>query len=201
MTQAPASAAAERNKQPLLQQLALLLPERAQVLEIASGTGQHVAHFAAALPHARWQPTDADPDLLESIRQRCAHPPLGNVLAPLQLDVHHPDWGVPRDHDVVLAINLLHIAPWSATRALLAGAAKVLSPHGPRLVILYGPYLQEGVATAESNLQFDQSLRSRNPEWGLRDLEAVTREAAAQGLRRLLVESMPANNLLVVLAG
>lgn len=201
MPQAPASAAAERNKQPLLQQLSMLLPERATVLEIASGTGQHVAHFAAALPQTRWQPTEADPDLLESIRQRCAHPPLGNVLPPRLLNVHEQDWDVPRDHDAVLALNLLHIAPWSAARALMAGAARVLAPEGPRLLVLYGPYLQTGVVTAESNLQFDHSLRSRNPDWGLRDLAAVTTEAGRHGLRRLLVEPMPANNLLVVFAG
>ena len=201
MTQVPASAAAERNKQALLQQLSMLLPEQASVLEIASGTGQHVAHFAAALPHTRWQPTDADPGLLESILQRCAHPPLANVLPPLPLDVHQSDWGVGHEHDAVLAINLVHIAPWSATEALMAGAAAALSSHGPRLLVLYGPYLQAGVATAASNLDFDASLRSRNAQWGLRDLDVVTREAARHGLRRLLVEQMPANNLLLAFAG
>jgi len=201
VTQVPASAAAERNKQPLLQQLSMLLPEQASVLEIASGTGQHVAHFAAALPHTRWQPTDADPSLFESIRQRCAHPPLTNVLPPLPLDVHQSDWGVGREHDAVVAFNLIHIAPWSATEALMAGAAAALSPQGPRLLVLYGPYLQAGVATAASNLDFDASLRSRNAQWGLRDLQAVTSEAARHGLRRLLVEQMPANNLLLAFAG
>ena len=201
MTQVPASAAAERNKQPLLQQLAQLLPEQALVLEIASGTGQHVAHFAAALPNTQWQPTDADPALLESIRLRCAHPPLANVLAPVPLDVHQADWSLGRNFDAVLALNLIHIAPWSATQALMAGAAASLSPHGPRLLVLYGPYLQAGVPTAASNIEFDASLRSRNPQWGLRDLDAVTQAAASQGLRRLLVESMPANNLLLAFAG
>jgi hypothetical protein len=201
VTQVPASAAADRNKQPLLQQLSLLLPEQALVLEIASGTGQHVAHFAAALPQTRWQPTDADPALLESIRLRCAHPPLINVMSPVPLDVHQSDWAVGREYDAVLALNLIHIAPWSATEALMAGAAAALSPHGPRLLVLYGPYLQAGVPTAASNLEFDHSLRSRNAQWGLRDLQAVTDAAARQGLRRLLVEQMPANNLLLAFAG
>lgn len=201
MTQGPASAAAERNKQPLLQQLSMLLPEQAVVLEVASGTGQHVAHFAAALPQTRWQPTDADLALLESIRLRCAHPPLTNVLAPLPLDVHQSDWALGRDYDAVLALNLIHIAPWSATEALMAGAAASLGQQGPRLLVLYGPYLQAGVPTAASNLEFDASLRSRNPQWGLRDLDAVTQAAARQGLRRLLVEPMPANNLLLAFAG
>jgi SAM-dependent methyltransferase len=194
------SAAAERNKEPIVQRLRLLLPEAATVLEIASGTGQHVAHFAAALPASRWQPTDSNPDNLPLIQARIAGLSTVHVAAPLLLDVHQADWGLQQQFDAVLAINLIHIAPWSATDALISGALRALRPEGARLLVLYGPFKREGVDTAPSNVEFDHSLQQRNPAWGLRDLGTVTQRAVAHGLRLHSVQEMPANNLLVVFA-
>lgn len=194
------SAAAERNKEPIVQQLRLLLPPNAAVLEIASGTGQHVAHFAAALPASGWQPTDSNPDNLPLIQARIDGLSTAQVAAPLRLDVHQSDWGLNTQFDAVLAINLIHIAPWSATDALISGALRALKPEGARLLILYGPFKREGLHTAPSNAEFDRSLQQRNPAWGLRDLGTVTQRAVAHGLRLQRVQEMPANNLLVVFA-
>ncbi len=194
------SAAAERNKQPILQQLRLLLPPDAAVLEIASGTGQHVAHFAAALPASRWQPTDSNPDNLPLIQARIQGLSALQLAAPVLLDVHQADWGLQQQFDAVLAINLIHIAPWSATDALISGALRTLRPQGAGLLVLYGPFKREGVDTAPSNADFDRSLQQRNPAWGLRDLGTVTQRAVAHGLRLHSVQEMPANNLLVVFA-
>ena len=196
----PASPASERNKGPILEQLLQFLPADAQVLEIASGTGQHVAHFAAALPRSAWQPTDADPANLPTIAARCDGQSLHNVHAPLELDVHAPLWPVPDDFDAVVCINMIHIAPWSATPALLAGSRRVLRADGPRLLFLYGPYREGGHHTTPSNEQFDASLRARNADWGVRDLETVTTAAGDQGFRRLTVARLPANNLLLAFA-
>ena len=196
----PASPASERNKGPILEQLLQFLPADAQVLEIASGTGQHVAHFAAAQPRSAWQPTDADPANLPTIAARCDGQSLHNVHAPLELDVHAPLWPVPDDFDAVVCINMIHIAPWSATPALLAGSRRVLRADGPRLLFLYGPYREGGHHTTPSNEQFDASLRARNADWGVRDLETVTTAAGDQGFRRLTVARLPANNLLLAFA-
>jgi SAM-dependent methyltransferase len=190
----PVSAAAERNKDPILSVLRSVLPPAGQVLEIASGTGQHVCHFAQALPGIRWQPTEADPLQLPGLAARIANTGLGNVSAPLVLDVRAA-WSVAGPYDAMLCINMIHISPWSATLALLRGANRLLQPNG--LLILYGPYLVDGTAV-ESNLEFDASLKRRDPEWGLRDLEDVTRAASAEGLQRQRVVAMPANNLTVV---
>jgi SAM-dependent methyltransferase len=191
------SAAAERNRAPILVELQRLLPADGLMLEIASGSGQHAAHFAAAMPRWRWQPSDPDAGALASIGAWCADLP--NVLPPLQLDVCTPSWsGVPIGVDAVFCANLLHIAPWAATPALLRGAARQLAPKG--LLILYGPYLVDGEAPAASNLAFDADLRSRNPAWGLRELGVVLHEARGQGLLLRERVAMPANNLLLVLA-
>ena len=196
----PTSPASERNKGPILEQLLRFLPEDARVLEIASGTGQHVAHFAAALPRSSWQPTDADPANLLTIAARCDGQSLYNVHAPVELDVHDSLWPVPDDFDAVVCINMIHIAPWSATPALLAGARRVLRADGPRLLFLYGPYREGGRHTTPSNEDFDTSLRSRNPAWGVRDLETVTSLAGEHGFRRLTLERLPANNLMLAFA-
>ena len=196
----PCSPASERNKGPILEQLLRFLPEDASVLEIASGTGQHVAHFAAALPRSSWQPTDADPANLLTIAARCDGQSLYNVHAPVELDVHDALWRVPDDFDAVVCINMIHIAPWSATPALLAGARRVLRADGPRLLFLYGPYREGGRHTTPSNEDFDTSLRTRNPAWGVRDLETVTTLAGEHGFRRLTLERLPANNLLLAFA-
>jgi hypothetical protein len=189
------SPAAERNKDPILTVLESVLPAQGSVLEIASGTGQHVCHFAAQLPGIRWQPTEPDAASREAVATRVREAALGNVEPPIGLDVHAPRWPVDASYDAVLCINMIHISPWSATQALCLGAARHL-PTGGKLV-LYGPYLENGQA-APSNLDFDATLKRRNPEWGLRELEDVTRMAALHGLQRQQVVRMPANNLTLV---
>lgn len=180
-----------RNRNPILAELRLLLPPSGLVLEVASGTGEHCAHFAAALPGLEWQPTDLDPENRASIAAWCQGLP--NVRAPIAMDCGAV-WPVPAA-DAVLCINMIHIAPWAATEGLMRGAARVLPPGTP--LILYGPYRQDGVPTAPSNEEFDQSLRARDPAWGLRQLEAVAALAATQGFGPPAVTPMPANNLVV----
>jgi cyclopropane fatty-acyl-phospholipid synthase-like methyltransferase len=189
------SAAAERNKDPILTVLEAVLPGSGSVLEIASGTGQHVCFFAEALPALRWQPTEPDEASREAISTRIRESGLGNVAQPIALDVEEPHWPVHEQYDAVLCINMIHISPWRATHALFRGVAKLLAPQGK--LILYGPYLENGNAV-QSNLDFDASLKRRNAEWGLRELEEVTRVAAGHSLQRLQIVRMPANNLTVV---
>jgi len=190
------SAAAERNKDPILTVLETVLPENGTVLEIASGTGQHVCFFAAELPGVRWQPTEPDALHREAIETRIREAGLGNVETTIALDVHEPRWPLPATHyDVVLCSNMVHISPWSSTNALCLGAARHLRTGGK--LVLYGPYLENGTAV-QSNLDFDATLRRRNPEWGLRSLEDVTKTAALHGLQRQQVVRMPANNLTVI---
>lgn len=189
------SAAAERNKDPILTILESVLPEKGSVLEIASGTGQHICFFAAALPGIRFQPTEPDALHREAIATRIREAGLSNVADPVALDVQEPHWPVDDRYDAILCINMVHISPWSATHGLLRGAARHLPTLGK--LVLYGPYLEDGRAV-QSNLEFDASLRRRNPEWGLRELEEVTRVAATHGLHRQQVVRMPANNLTLV---
>lgn len=186
--------APERNKGPILEQLRAVLPAQGTVLEIASGTGQHVVHFAAALPQLHWQPTDLDPDNLASIAAWRDHVALPNISVPLALDVTAP-WPVD-SADALLNSNLIHIAPWEVTEALFRGAATVLRPRS--VAVLYGPYKRDGVHTAPSNASFDQSLRERNPSWGVRDLADVVAVADEAGFELEDVVEMPANNLLCV---
>jgi hypothetical protein len=190
------SPAAERNKQPILEVLRRVLPRRGAVLEIASGTGQHVVHFARALPPLSWQPTDADETLLDTIRQRLRTEPLDNVHPPLHLDVQETPWPALAA-DAVLCINMIHIAPWAAAEGLLLGSSRLLSSGSP--LILYGPYKLEGRHTAPSNAAFDASLRARDPEWGVRDLDEVTEAAKRYGFAFEESVALPANNLVVVL--
>jgi SAM-dependent methyltransferase len=189
------SAAAERNKDPILTVLEAVLPPTGRVLEIASGTGQHVCFFAQSLPGLQWQPTEPDAPGREVIGTRIREAHLTNVAQPVALDVREPLWPVDGTFDAILCANMIHISPWSATLGLLRGAARHLAPCG--LLVLYGPYLENGTA-AQSNLDFDASLKRRNAEWGLRELEEVTRVAASLGLQREQVVRMPANNLTVV---
>lgn len=191
------SAAAERNKQPIAEQLLPLLPAAGQVLEIASGTGQHVLHFAARMPGIRWQPTEQSADAVAPLAARLAGEGAPGVLPPRVLDVLQADWSVPAHFDAVLAINLVHIAPWEVTPALFAGAARHLAPAGAGLVVLYGAYREGGVHTAPSNAEFDQWLKQRDPRFGVRDREAVEAVARAAGFVRVLRAAMPANNLLL----
>lgn len=190
------SPAAERNRGPILAELLRVLPPSGVMLEIAAGTGQHAAHFAAALPGWQWLPSDGDAASLASISAWCASTP--NVLPPIALDVAATSWpGVPGTVDALFCANLLHISPWAITPSLMQGAARHLSPQG--LLVLYGPYLEDGVPTAPGNLAFDADLRTRNPAWGLRRLAEVLDQAQQTGLQLVERVAMPANNLLLVL--
>ena len=187
---------AERNREPILAELKRVLPGAGLVLEIASGTGQHVLHFAKALPHLTWQPSDADAAFRRSVEAWIAKDVPANVRAPVDLDVLRLPWPVAHA-DAVLCINMIHVAPWTARQALFEGARSVL-PHGG-VLFLYGPYRRFGRHTAASNEAFDTQLRASNAEWGLRDLEAVVALAESAGLRPSEVIDMPASNFSVVL--
>ncbi|MEP6791072.1 MAG: DUF938 domain-containing protein [Ramlibacter sp.] len=203
MTDLPFSGAAQRNKQPILDILHKVLPVRGLALEIASGTGQHAAWFAAALPQWTWQPTDADPAALPAIAAWTHEAGLANVLAPLWLDVMSPTWfgdgaGPEARFDTIYCANMLHISPWATCAALMRGSARHLAGDG--LLVTYGPYLEDGVATSPGNIAFDESLRSRNPAWGIRRLDDVKEQARHAGLELRERYAMPANNLLLVFA-
>jgi SAM-dependent methyltransferase len=183
------ASAAERNRGPILDVLRLVLPAHGVVLELASGTGQHVAYFAAALPGLIWLPSEADREMHDSIAAWTAG--LRNVRAPIALDATATTWPVP-SLDAVYAANLVHIAPWEVCLGLLAGAGRSLAPGG--LLLLYGPYRIGGEHTAPSNAAFDRQLRSSDPRWGVRDLEGVRDAAAPHGLALEERVAMPANN-------
>lgn len=194
--------ATERNREPILAVLREVLPATGLVLEIASGTGEHARHFAGRLPGIVWQPSDPDPENRASIAAWMAADPEegdrdggGTLRAALPIDVHDADWGVERA-DAVVCINMIHIAPWSACLALFRGAAALLPAEAP--LCLYGPFMRDGVHTAPSNASFDESLRRRNPDWGIRDLGAVEIAAGEHGFALDRVVEMPANNLSVV---
>jgi len=189
------SPSAARNRDPILAVLRRVLPRAGTVLEIASGTGEHAVHFAAALPHLTWQPTDQDEQALSSIAAHRMASGLPNLLPPLRLDATAPNWPVEQA-DAVVAINMVHISPWRATQGLIAGAGRVLPPGG--VLYLYGAYKENGAHTAPSNEAFDQDLRRRNPEWGVRDLDELTELARTQGLDLAERIAMPANNLSLV---
>src|SRR4051812_21776124 len=167
MPDLPHSPAADRNKEPILALLRRVLPAHGSALEIASGTGQHAVHFAQALAGWTWQPTDTDAAMLPVIAGHVADAGLANVRPPLLLDVMAPQWPVDR-YDAIYCANMLHIAPWACCAALMQGAARHLLPGG--VLVTYGPYFEEGVAPAPSNLAFDASLRLRDPAWGIRRL-------------------------------
>jgi SAM-dependent methyltransferase len=187
--------ATQRNRDPILEVLQTALPQSGLVLEIASGSGEHVVHFARALPRLTFQPSDPDTAALASIAGWIAATGLANVRPPIRLDATALPWPVAAA-DAVLCINMVHISPWSATEALIRGAAAVLAPGAP--LYLYGPYLRREVETAPSNLAFDQSLRARNPAWGVRQLETLTALARSAGFAEPIVTAMPANNLSLV---
>jgi Protein of unknown function (DUF938) len=190
--------AVARNRDPILAELApRLAPDRLPsglVLELASGSGEHAVHFARALPHLQWQPTDLDPPALASIAAWRAEAGLPNLRAPLPLDVTAP-WPLERA-DAIFCANMIHISPWPATEALFAGAGRLLPAHGA--LFTYGPYRFGGVFTAPSNQAFDQSLRQRDPRWGVRDLDELRPLAAQHGLSLDENVAMPANNHLLV---
>lgn len=187
--------ATERNREPILAILREVLPATGTVLEVASGTGEHAIHFARALPNLIWRPSDPDPGAIASIRAWAENARLPNLRPPLLLDASAPEWPIDAA-DAVLCINMVHISPWEATVGLIEHSAKLLPPGAP--LILYGPYLQHGVETAPSNLAFDESLRSRDPRWGIRQVEDVAALAESHGFALEAIHAMPANNLTVI---
>ncbi len=180
-----------RNRQAIAEQLKTALPAEGRVLEIASGTGEHASFFAALFPGLEWQPSEPDPALRESIAAYRDDSGLTNLAPPLALDVTRRPWAVEAA-DALLCVNLLHIAPWFVTEALIAGAAEVLPSGAP--LLLYGPFMREGRHTADSNVAFDRGLRMENPAWGVREMEAVEDLARQHGLTLAAVTDMPANN-------
>lgn len=191
------AAAAQRNRQPILDVLARVLPEHGLVLEIASGSGEHALHFARNLPALRWQPSDPDADSRRSIDAHAAAEPCPNLLPALDLDVTAAAWPIGAA-DAMVCINMVHISPWSASKGVFAGAARLLPPAG--ILYLYGPYKRNGHHTAPSNEVFDASLRQRNNAWGVRNLEDLTALGAETGLALRDIVGMPANNLSLVFA-
>ncbi len=187
-------AAVARNRQPILEAIRTRLPSTGTVLEVASGSGEHVMWFSAALPQLRWQPSDPEPEARASVQAWTEHEARPNVAPPV--DLNASVWPWPVQHaDAVMCANMIHIAPWEAALGLLAGAGRVLPVGGPLLV--YGPFMVDG-DTAPSNREFDRSLRQRDPRFGVRELRDMERHAAEHGLRLEESVTMPANNLVVV---
>jgi hypothetical protein len=189
------SPSAERNKGPISEVLSQVLPERGVVLEVGSGTGQHVVQFARAMPKLTWQPSERDADCVRSIRAWLSVEALSNVRPPLHLDVNALPWPVDSAAALV-CINLIHIAPWSAAEALFSGCQSLLSSGS--LLCLYGPFKREGRHTSPSNKDFDALLRRQDPEWGVRDLGEVSGLADVKGFAILQTHAMPSNNLTIV---
>jgi hypothetical protein len=184
-----------RNREFILDVLRDVLPKRGVILEIASGSGEHVVQFATGFPGLVFQPSDVEPEALESVAAWAKATGVTNVRAPVVLDASQSPWPIA-SADGIICINMVHISPWEATLGLIKGAAAILPPTSP--FYLYGPYKREGFATAPSNQAFDRSLRDRNPNWGLRDLEEVAAMGRSVGFSVPVVTEMPANNLSVV---
>jgi SAM-dependent methyltransferase len=189
--------AAERNRQPILDVLRRVLPDTGLVLEVASGTGQHAVFFSKHLSGLRWQPSDASVDGLRSIQAWVAESALENLLPPIELDVRSPRWPIA-SADALLCINMIHISPWEATESLFRGASALLAGGSP--LVTYGPYRLYGEHSAPSNAAFDESLRSRNPRWGVRDIDELTELAGRTGFELQESVSMPANNMTLIWA-
>jgi Protein of unknown function (DUF938) len=184
-----------RNRDFILDVLRDVLPATGVILEVASGSGEHIVHFAKNLPSLVFQPSDRDAHARLSVAAWAKDAGVTNVRAPIELDASSPVWPIP-SADGIICINMIHISPWQATLGLIKGAAAILSPRSP--LYLYGPYIREGFETAPSNQAFDQSLRDRNPNWGLRDLGAVAVMAQSVGFSAPAITEMPANNLSAV---
>lgn len=190
-----------RNKQPMLELLQSVLPKKpCDVIEIASGSGQHGPFFTKHIENLMWYPTDSDPQAIQSINSWREHLAAFKVQPANLVDVTGKNWmtgelinELPEHTDVILSMNMVHIAPYNATHGLFAGAGKRLQQGG--LLILYGPFKQHHISLAPSNQSFDQSLRKRNPEWGIRQLEDIEKIADNNGLFLKKVVEMPANNL------
>ncbi len=195
--------ATQRNREPILEILQQVLPPQGTILEIASGTGEHAIFFAPRLHQRKWQPSDPNPQARDSITAWMEHSPTDNLYPPLDIDASTEIWTVENSTLVdispitaIVNINMIHISPWSSCLGLMAGAKRILPKNG--ILYLYGPYKQDGKHTASSNAAFDESLRSQNPEWGVRNLEDVVAAASAKNLELLNTHQMPANNLSVV---
>jgi len=195
VTEALTAPAVARNRDAILAVLREILPDSGTVLEIASGSGEHAVHVAAALPGLDWLPSDPEPAARRSIAAHALRAGLANIRPPLALDAAAAAWPVARV-DGIVCINMIHIAPWAATEGLMAGAGRVLSAGG--VLFLYGPFREADRPFAESNAAFDASLRARDPAWGVRDLDAVAAEAARHGLGLVRRVAMPANNLSLI---
>ena len=187
--------ATERNRQPILDVLRRVLPDTGLVLEVASGTGQHAVFFSEHICGLRWQPSDASVDGLRSIRAWVEESALENILPPIELDVRSPRWPIA-SADALLCINMIHISPWDTTESLFQGASAVLAGGAP--LITYGPYRLHGEHSAPSNAAFDESLRSRNPRWGVRDIDALIELGGRTGFELQERVPMPANNMTLV---
>jgi Protein of unknown function (DUF938) len=187
--------AAARNRDAILNVLQDILPAQGSVLEIASGSGEHIIHFAQAMPHLHWQPSDPEPVALASIAAWSAEASLPNIAPPLMLDVCVADWPIARA-DAILCINMIHIAPWAATLGLMAGAGRLLAPGSP--LYLYGPFREQNVPLVQSNADFNASLKARDPQWGLRWVHEVIEVANRHGLVLQKRIAMPANNLSLI---
>jgi hypothetical protein len=186
---------AGRNREPILNLLQRELPAHGLVLEVASGSGEHIVHFAGALPGLEFQPSDPDPQARASIDAWRDAAGVHNVRFAIVLDATAENWPI-RSADAVLCINMIHIAPWKAAIGLVRGAAALLRANC--MLYLYGPFRRGDADTAPSNVAFDRSLRAQDPEWGVRDLEAVTALAVSYGFSEPAIETMPANNLSLV---
>lgn len=189
-----------RNREAIAEVLRCELPRSGCVLEIASGTGEHVVFFAETFLALHWQPSDPSPEALASIAAYRAEYQGTNLAEPVMLDAAAPaSWPIA-SADAILCINMVHVSPWEATEGLFAGAAQLLGSSGAPL-ILYGPYLEQGVETTPSNLEFDASLKARDPRWGLRQAEAMDRLAGQHGMGRSARYALPANNIMLVYRG
>jgi hypothetical protein len=189
------SPSAERNKGPIAEVLQPVLPESGCILEVSSGTGQHVVHFARVMPHLVWQPTERDRECLRSIAAWSAFEGLANVKPPLALDVHDEVWPAGQ-LDAAVCINMIHIAPSSATGALFRGASIILNSGA--VLVLYGPFCPGNQHTSPSNEAFDRHLRAQNSGWGIRNLDDVAETAAKERFDLEEVCLMPANNLTAI---
>jgi cyclopropane fatty-acyl-phospholipid synthase-like methyltransferase len=192
------SPSAARNLEPILEVLSRVLPTQGVVLEIGCGTGEHAIGFAEAIPNLTWQPSDPDADARASTASWIKFTGLNNVLEPVDVDVCSRLWGVEQKapFDAIVSINMIHIAPWTASLGLFAGAGRLLRAGG--LLVLYGPFMRDGVHNAPSNAAFDSSLKTHNPSWGVRDIADLERVGEASRIRLRETINLPANNMLVV---
>lgn len=188
-----------RNRDAIAAVLAEELPEKGTVLEIAAGSGEHAVYFAGRFPALQWLPSDPDTEALASIAEYRREYAGKNCLEPIQLDASASEWPIPdsvSEIGAIACINMIHISPWEAAIGLFEGAANLLGEGAP--LILYGPYFEQGVEPAPSNIDFDLSLRARDSRWGIRQAEHIDKMAVQNGFARTARRAMPANNLILI---